>query len=157
MVNAMNTTNEIVEIAEQELKAHGVRVTKKRVNVFAILMASAKAVSAYELVDSYKETFNEPVPVVTVYRVLDFLQEKKLVHKLETANKFIVCSHINCDHQHHASNFLICKQCLKVTELSISWDEFKELKQTIEQAGFYINNPQLEMNCICNACHNGAA
>jgi len=152
----MSATNEIVEIAERECRAHGVRVTKKRINVFAILMSSKKAVSAYELVDSYKQMFDEPVPVITVYRVLNFLQRKNLVHKLEIANKFVVCTHIDCNDQHPASNFLICKRCLKVKELSISQLKFNELEQTIEQAGFHLDRPQLEMNCICDACFNDA-
>jgi len=110
-------------------------------------------VSAYELAESYQRMFNEPVPVITVYRVLEFLQGENLVHKLETANKFVVCSHSECKSEHPVSQFLICKECLKVKELGISPAKFDELKHTIEQAGFHIDNPQLEMNCICNSCY----
>ena len=149
----MNAVNEIVEIAERECKAQGVPITAKRVNVYSLLLLSKRAVSAYELVDSYQQVFEQPVPVITVYRVLDFLQKNGLVHKLETANKFVVCSHIDCKSKHPASQFLICNQCLKVKELSISDRKFDELKQAIEQAGFHLNSPQLEMNCICNMCY----
>lgn len=150
----MKARHEMVEIAERECKAHGVAVTKKRVNVYSILMSAKKAISAYELVDLYERIFAEPVPVITVYRVLDFLQNENLVHKLETANKFIVCSHVDCEHDHPASQFLICKKCHKVKELSIDPCKFDELRQTIEQAGFHLDNPQLEMNCICNNCYS---
>jgi len=149
----MDVAREIVEIAEKQCIAQGVRVTKKRVRVFSLLKASKRAVSAYELAESYEKTFDEPVPIITVYRVLDFLQSESLVHKLETANKFIVCEHIGCNHTHSASQFLICKECLKVKELSVSNDKFEELKQTIEDAGFHIDTHQLEMNCICNGCY----
>jgi len=152
----MNTANEIVEIAERECKAHGIPITSKRVNVLSILLLSKKAVSAYELAESYKKTFDEPVPVITVYRVLDFLQSKSLVHKLETANKFVVCTHNDCNHKHPASQFLICDQCLTVKELSMSQVKYEELKRTIELAGFHLNSPQLEMNCICNSCYTKA-
>jgi len=149
----MAAINEMVEVAKRECKAHGVRTTSKRINVFSLLLPSKKALSAYEIVELYKQTFNEPVPVVTVYRVLDFLERENLVHRLETANKFVACSHTSCDHQHPASQFLICKKCQKVKELSISQHKFDELKQTIEQAGFHLLNPQIEMNCICEACY----
>jgi len=149
----MNAVSKVVEIAEKECKAHGVRITTKRVNVFSVLLLSKKAISAYELVDSYKQVFDEPVPVITVYRVLDFLQRNNLVHKLETANKFVACAHVDCDDKHPASQFLICKQCQAVKELSISQTKFDELKQTIEHAGFYLFSPQIEMNCICESCH----
>lgn len=151
----MNATNEIVKIAERQCKAHGIRVTKKRVHVFSVLLLAKKAISAYELVDSYKHEFNETVPVITVYRVLKFLQQEKLVHKLEMANKYVACAHIDCNDKHPVSQFLICKQCQKVKELSIDELKFEELKQTIEQAGFYLDNPQLETNCICEVCYTG--
>jgi len=152
----MSATKEIVEIAERECRDHGVRVTKKRINVFSVLLSSKKAISAYELVDLYEQTFEEPVPVITVYRVLDYLQQTNLVHKLETANKYVACTHIDCNKTHPASQFLICKRCQKVKELSISALRFDELKQTIEQAGFHLDNPQLEMNCICRVCYTKA-
>ena len=152
----MNAVNKLVEVAKKECEAHGAAITTKRVNLLSILLLSKKALSAYELADLYEQMFDEPVPVITVYRVLDFLQTKNLAHKLETANKFVVCTHIDCNHEHPASQFLICKQCLKVKELSMSKLKFDELKHTIEQAGFHLNNPQLEMNCICKDCYTGA-
>jgi len=152
----MSAKSEIVENAERECKAHGVRVTKKRINIFAILLSSKKAVSAYEIVDLYKEIYEAPVPVITVYRVLDFLQSENLVHKLKTANKYVACTHNDCDHTHPVPQFLICKQCQKVKELSISQQNFEELKTTIEQAGFHFHNPQIEMNCICEMCYADA-
>jgi len=151
-----NATNKVIEIAKRECKAYGVRVTAKRVNVLSLLLLSKKAISAYDLVDLYQQVFKQPVPVITVYRVLDFLQDKNLAHKLETANKYVACTHTNCNHKHPASQFLICKECLKVKELSISQTKFDELKQTIEEAGFHLNDPQLEMNCICDVCYTKA-
>lgn len=149
----MNALNKMVEVAKKDCQAHGVPITSKRVNVYSLLLSAKKAVSAYELADSYKQMFRKPVPVITVYRVLEFLQSKNLVHKLETANKFVVCEHIDCDHQHPASQFLICQQCLKVKELGMSNVKIEELKKMVEEAGFHLKSPQLEMNCICKACY----
>ena len=149
----MNTLAEMVEVAKKECKAHGVTVTRKRVNLYSLLLLSDKAVSAYELVDSYFEMFHQPVPVITVYRVLDFLQNNNLVHKLETENKFIACTHTHCGNSDSSSQFLICKQCLKVKEFSMSESAIKELKETVDQAGFRLNNSQLEMDCICKDCY----
>ena len=152
----MNDIEKIVEIAEREFKAQGVPKTNKRINLFALLLLAKKAVSAYELVDSYHQMFEQPVPVITVYRVLEFLQSKGLVHKLETANKYVACSHIDCKQEHPASQFLICNNCLQFKELSISERKFDELKLAIEDAGFHLDRPQLEMNCICNVCYTAA-
>jgi len=152
----MSGVSKLVEVAEKECRTHGVPITNKRVNIFSALLSLQKAVSAYELADSYEKLFAEPVPVITVYRVLEFLQGKNLVHRLETANKFVACTQFDCTHTHPASQFLICNQCLKVKELGMSAAKFEELKQTIEQAGFYLDTSQLEMNCICSVCHTAA-
>lgn len=152
----MNDLNKMLEAAEKECKAHEVPITSKRVNVYSLLLLAKKAVSAYELVDSYQRMFHKPVPVITVYRVLEFLQSNNLVHKLETANKFVVCAHGDCSRKHPTSQFLICKLCLKVKELSMSKAKVEELKKTVEQAGFQLKSSQLEMNCICNVCHTNA-
>lgn len=148
----MQAANNMVETAKRECKAHGVPITSKRLNVFSVLLSSKKALSAYELADSYELTFEEPVPVITVYRVLEFLQSKNLVHKLETANKFVACEHTDCNDEHSAAQFLICSECLQVKELSISQAELEQLKRTIDRAGFHLSSPQLEMNCICKTC-----
>ena len=50
--------------------------------------------SAYELVDYCKETYGVSPPPMSVYRILDFLQQERLVHKLNLANKYIACAHI---------------------------------------------------------------
>ncbi len=148
----MDRLRSSIEAAEIECKAHGVPITRKRLNVFSILLESQKALSAYELAASYKKIFEEPLPVITVYRVMQFLQSKDLVHKLEIANKFVACTSNDCNHKHGAKQFLICNQCLKVEELTIGQQEFDELEKLIDKAGFHLNQPQLEMNCICKTC-----
>jgi len=124
----MDAARTSVEIAEIQCKAHGVPITSKRLNVFSILLSSEKALSAYEIAEIYKQTFKEPVPVITVYRVMEFLQGKNLVHKLEIANKFVVCTSKDCNHKHSATQFLICSQCLKVEELNIEQQVFEQLQ-----------------------------
>jgi len=149
----LKSISKTVELATQKCKAHGVPITRARVNLFSVLLASDKALSAYELADLYEEAFLKPIPAVTVYRVLDFLQDRYLVHKLETANKFVACSQLDCDHAQLASQFLICNQCLTVKELDMCQEKFEELKEVIEEAGFHLDTRQLEMNCVCTACH----
>ena len=113
--------------------------------------------SAYELVDFCKVEFGESIPVMSVYRSLNFLQDEHLVHKLSLANKYVACAYITCDHTHTASQFLICRQCQKVKEISISKSAIAELQENVEQTGFQLVSPQLEMNCICQACMDNTA
>lgn len=152
----MNNVQSIIEHAESHCKEHGTRLTEKRKQVLSGLLQEQKALSAYELVDYCKKEFNDSLPAMSVYRILDFLQQEHLVHKLSLANKYVACSHITCEHSHNheVSQFLICNECQKVNEVSIGQSAIAELQKNIESAGFHLNSPQLEMNCICEQCKN---
>ena len=142
----------IIGHAEQHCKAHGSRLTVKRKQILSGLIRSEKALSAYELVDLYKQELGEAIPAMSMYRILQFLEDEHLVHKLNLANKYVACAHISCDHAHSVPQFLICGECSKVEEISISKHTITALQKNVEQAGFQLTSPQLEMNCLCNDC-----
>ena len=156
-MNVMSNVQTIIEHAEQYCKNKGTRLTEKRKHVLYGLLKSKKALSAYELADYCKDKFGETIPAMSVYRILDFLQNEHLVHKLNLANKYVACAHITCDHDHGVPQFLICGQCQKVKEISISKSTVTKLKGNVEKAGFHLVSPQIEMNCLCEECMNQAA
>lgn len=148
----MNNIDAIIQHAEQQCKAHGARLTTKRKRVLAGLIQSNKALSAYELADICKEHYGESIPAMSVYRILEFLEDEHLVHKLNLANKYVACSHITCDHAHGVPQFLICGNCSKVKEISIRQSTITELQEAVRNEGYQLMSPQLEMNCLCNNC-----
>jgi len=153
----MSRVKKIIEHAEQHCKAHGSRLTNKRKQVLSGLLHSEKALSAYELADYCANEFGGNFPAMSVYRILSFLQDEHLVHKLNLANKYVACSHIICDHPHKIPQFLICGQCSRVKEITISGSTIKKLQQNITVAGFHLVSEQLEMNCLCESCISDAA
>lgn len=153
----MERVQKIIAHAEQHCTAHGARLTSRRKQVLSGLLQSGKAMSAYELIDFCKARFGKSIPVMTVYRILNFLQDEYLVHKLNSANKYVACAHITSDHAHAVPQFLICGQCQKVKEIRINKSIIAELRKNVELAGFHLASPQLEMNCICDTCIADAA
>lgn len=153
----MNHVDSIIQHAEQHCKAHGTRLTVKRKQVLSGLIQSNKALSAYELIDFCKEHYRENMPAMSVYRILEFLEEEHLVHKLKLANKYVACAHISCDHAHGVPQFLICGECSTVKEISVKPSTIAELQTSVEDAGFTLVSPQLEMNCLCENCITQAA
>ena len=151
----MDKLDATISRAEQQCKVHGTRLTDKRKQVLTGLLKSSKALSAYELVDLCKKEFGETIPAMTVYRILDFLEEENLAHKLKIANKYVACSHIPCDHKHQPQ-FLICTQCLKVEEISIDYAIIQALEKNVIQAGFQVVNTKFEMDCVCDECKKAA-
>lgn len=153
----MTNVNETVDYAEQQCRNRGSRLTDKRKQVLSGLLRSDKPLSAYELIDACKNEHGETLPAMTIYRALDFLESEHLVHKLNLHNKYIACAHITCDHNHAVSQFLICCRCHKVKEIIISKSMIEGLQENVENAGFYLDSPQLEINCICEDCKKSEA
>lgn len=148
----MSKVQTIIDQAEQQCKKNGTRLTSKRKRILTGLLQSDKALSAYELVEYCKTEFNETMPAMSVYRILEFLQDEHLVHKLNLANKYVACAHIASRHDHAAPQFLICQLCQRVKEVGISDSVVQSLRQNVRDAGFELDSPQLEINCICAGC-----
>jgi len=152
----MMNVESILDHANMRCKDQGGQFTHKRKIVLSGLLASGKALSAYELADYCKDELGENIPVMSVYRILEFLQSMHLAHKLSLVNKFAACSHILDDeeHQQHSSMFLICNQCQAIKEVALTSEVFQALQQGVADAGFQFNNKQLEFDCICANCAN---
>ncbi len=148
----MDLVERVIDRAERQCKENGSRLTEKRKRALTLLLKSGKALSAYELVEVYKTELGVTLPAMSMYRILEFLMEQHLVHRLDLANKYVACEHIDCEHKHAESQFLICDQCQKVKEITLNKSILEALKQSVNDAGFHLARPQLEMNCICKEC-----
>ena len=104
------------------------------------------------LIDVCREELGEKLPPMSMYRILDFLEQEELVHKLKLANRYVACTHITCDHQHEVPQFLICVECYRVEETAMSKSMLDSLKGNVKKVGFELVSPQLEINCICGDC-----
>lgn len=141
-----------MDSAEKQCQLRGTRLTPKRKTVLKGLLKSKHAMTAYELADHCKEELGESIPTMSVYRILEFLENENLVHKLKLANRYVACIHIACDHRHVAPQFLICTQCYKVEEVDISRSTMSTLRRNVEGAGFELVSEQIELDCICAKC-----
>lgn len=135
----------------------GGRLTEKRKRILELLLRSKTPLSAYEVADAYNRTSESNMPTMSVYRILDFLETELLAHKLTSANKYVACSHIACNHTHEVPQFLICRKCQQVKEIAISKKIIDELDQQVVDAGYKLMNSQLELQCLCGDCTKSAA
>lgn len=148
----MADINPILKHASQRCKARGKQLTAKRKLLLKALLHADKALSAYELIDYCNIHFSETIQAMTVYRVLDFLEREHFAHKLNGSNKYIICSHILCDHDHGIAQFLICSKCDKITEQIIAPRIIASLQSHAQQTGFTVSEPQLEITGVCHEC-----
>ena len=132
--------------------ALGTKLTAKRGQVLEGLLVSKKAVSAYELTDVCRDTLGYELLPMSVYRILEFLENNQLAHRLNTSNKYIACAHISCDHQHQPPQFLICKSCHKVEEVEVPTSIMESVVKSTRSAGFTLASDHLEIECFCTDC-----
>lgn len=143
---------QVVEQAERACSEAGLRLTAKRRKVLLTLLQADTPLSAYELAAHYQAAFAESIPTMSVYRILDFLVQFKLAHKLDTTNQYLACAHIACDHRHEVPQFLICDQCHGVAEIGVSKAMVEQLRQSVERTGFRLKHRQLELHGVCASC-----
>ena len=144
----MNKLEDMIHHAERQCKARGARLTVKRKQILMGLIQSNKALSAYDLIKYCKDEFGQTIPAMSVYRILEFLQDQLLVHKLNLANKYIACMHINSDHNHAVPQFLICSNCSKVKEVNINQSTISALNEAVKNAGYDLYTPQVELELL---------
>jgi Fur family zinc uptake transcriptional regulator len=133
-------------------------LTKNEKKVLSALGRSMRPLSAYEILDRARsDALKAPVQV---YRALEKLSSRGLVHRIEAMNAFVACtdcSHPGHDHAsqsnphaRHRPGFVICRDCGTVREFE---DERLEGIAT-EAAGkdFAVDFVSLEVYGRCVAC-----
>ncbi len=145
-------TSQILANVKSKLEQQGITLTQKRSRILEILCRVNKSVSAYQIVDLYKERFAESIPPMSVYRILDFLIQVKIVHKLESVNQFVMCEHIDCENEHMKAQFLICDDCQAIEEIVLGQNIVDSLKQSILETKFTLKSSQIELHGLCANC-----
>ena len=151
-MNQSAATNKTLQNAELICRDAGVRLTVKRKRALALLLEALSPVSAYELIDLYHARYSESLTAMSAYRMLNFLVEETLAHRLNSVNKYTACEHINCNHAHDLPQFLICDNCQSVSEASIQKHTLDQLRADILKSGFSMHNQQLELHGLCSKC-----
>ena len=147
----------LLRAAEVSCSENGARLTQRRRQVLSALMQSSSPLSAYEVLDLCNRSTASAMPAMSVYRILDFLEQQLLVHRLSTSNKYVSCAHIACDHKHfQKTHFLLCEGCSSVEEVDATQEASDALEQMAKTVGFKLTTQQFELSGICTTCQNSA-
>ena len=148
----------LLRAAEVSCAENGARLTQRRRQVLSELMQSSSPLSAYEVLDLCNRSTTSAMPAMSVYRILDFLEQQLLVHRLSTSNKYVSCAHITCDHKHfQTTHFLLCEGCSSVEEVDATEEASEALEQMAKTVGFKLTTRQFELSGICTTCQNSAS
>ena len=140
--NALNTAREVCS-------RNGARFTRLREQVFTLIWSSHRPIGAYTILELLLENdpgARRPAPP-TVYRALDFLLEQGLVHRINSLNAYIGCSHPGMTHH---SQFLICKDCATTVEMYSQVSA--SLTEQAAAAEFQVERVLVEVTGLCPNC-----
>jgi Fur family zinc uptake transcriptional regulator len=121
-------------------------LTRNQALVLGTLTEAAQPMSAYAILDHLRPAgLKAPLQV---YRALERLVAEGLVHRLESLNAFIACTHGETDRM---AVFLICDRCGTVDE-----EDAPSLGSGIAalagEHGFQPKAVMLEIKGLCQAC-----
>lgn len=132
----------VTQIAAQ-IRAAGARATPARIRVLQLLRTASHALTHHDL----ETALGEPaMDRVTLYRVLDWLVEAGLAHKLTDANRvfrFAVAKPGDAAMHAHFR----CERCARVFCLSDAAPQAPELPQ-----GFSLSRMEVDLHGCCPDC-----
>lgn len=123
-------------------------LTRNQELVLGALAKAKSPLSAYSILDELRsDGLRAPLQV---YRALEKLMERGLVHRIESLNSFIACAHPDC-HSANLIAFSICEKCGAVSEFSDD-DLQDRLGNWCRQNSFAPTSATLEIRGNCNTC-----
>ena len=133
--------------AETVCSAASERLTPIRKRVLELVWGSHRPIGAYAILDRLKDDGRSAAPP-TVYRALDFLLGRGLIHRIESLNAFVGCAHPG---ESHLVQFLICRSCGMTAEL----DDRRlgdAIGRSAAEQGFAIQSRVVELSGVCRSC-----
>lgn len=144
--------HEALAAAEAVCRARGEKLTDTRRRVLELIWNSHQPLGAYAILDLLADGGRKPAPP-TVYRALDFLLEQKLIHRLDSLNAFVGCTHPG---EAHRGQFLICRACGVAQEMADDGID-AAIARAAATAGFTVEREAVEVVGLCGRCSAVAA
>lgn len=145
----------------KQCRAAGVQVTALREQVLDIVLQQTGVIKAYSVLAKMQQDSDGVVAPPTAYRALDFWAEQGVLHKIPAVNGYVLCSHAQheCGHhchgmdqsEHHSAFILVCTQCGKVDEQTLS-KEWAALCRGVADSGFVLNEEHVVLTGVCRQC-----
>ena len=125
---------------------HQPKLSRNQSEILSCLRKAKEPMSAYAILDRVRTAGISHPP--TVYRALNDLMRKGMVHRLESRSAFVACGHGGCDGKFA---FAICRQCGKVVEIPLSDDDQAALLGLVPHE-IAPERVTLEIAGLCKAC-----
>lgn len=122
------------------------KLSRNQSEILSCLRNSGEPLSAYAILDRVRKSGISHPP--TVYRALNDLMKKGMVHRLESRSAFIACGHGACDGKFA---FAICRACDRVVEIPLTDDDQARL-MGLSPNEITPERVSLEIAGVCQDC-----
>jgi Fur family ferric uptake transcriptional regulator len=136
------------DTAESQIRATGARVTRQRVLVLDFLLGQKKSLTHHEIQTHLAKTAHEELDSVTLYRVLEWLTENELIHRIAGADQVWRFSAGAGHHAHEHAHF----QCIKCEQVTCFTDVALPRKIKLPD-GFQTQEIDFLINGTCASCN----
>ena len=138
-------TSSSTQQAETLIRSTNARVTKTRVKVLDFLMAQSQSLTHHEIQQALSQ--DSDIDSVTLYRVLEWLTENELVHRIAGGDQVWRFS-AGGGHQAHEHAHFQCNKCATVT----CFNEVKLPPPVALPEGFSGGDVDYLINGVCPRC-----
>jgi Fur family ferric uptake transcriptional regulator len=133
------------ESAEELIRSTGERVTAARVQILALLLAAPRALTHREIEDALDPSF--AIDRVTVYRVLEWLTDQHLAHKIAADDRVWRFNAVPAAHDRQHAHFH-CTACGEVVCLEAFAPDIRPRLP----AGYAPQSLEVTIKGLCSAC-----
>lgn len=131
------------------LKAKGLRITVPRVEVIRVLAATNAALTPPAIHKRILAAGGR-IDLVSVYRILETLQEVGLIHHIGIVDGYFACPHSHAGD--HAAVHLVCEACGCVIEVAVDPAVIVRIRVGAQAIGFEDRNLRIELSGRCAHC-----
>lgn len=127
-------------------------LTKNQRLVLEVLRAESGPLTAYVILERLRHAGLRAPP--QIYRALNQLKERALVHKLDSLNAFIACQNPECS-GHNVLAFAICDRCEKVAE--VAHPALSNcLSEIADRSCWEVTLSNVEIHGLCRTCQEAS-
>ena len=144
----MTRSSHSLAALQETCSARGIRLTANRDHILKILHRARRPLSAYEIIDRLSRLLGKPVGPPSVYRVLELLVKKSLLVRLESRNAYVLCGHLDHDHEHIIFSCRLCGHIWEHPDARIR----SLLDDYADQIDFVTEHQTIELSGLCAGC-----
>ncbi|MDR2033287.1 MAG: transcriptional repressor [Helicobacteraceae bacterium] len=138
-----------LRLAENLCADNKTRLTLLRRKALEILLNAKTPLKAYDIIELMRDEGKRVTPA-TIYRVLEFLLDSGLVHRINALSAYAPCANPQNGGRHSLVMF-VCSKCKKVEE--IDDDALNQsMRARLDQLGFSLQEGSVEMEGECKTC-----